>query len=67
MGNLPSEYDLQVIANAVEWTCVRGIGRNRTVTRHPNQADARLSATGDRRSMIYAVDGNGLSVHVENL
>lgn len=62
-----TEHELNVIANAVEWTCVRGRGLSRVVTRHATHGDALLAATLDGRTMIYAIDANALSVHVENV
>ena len=62
-----TEHELNVIANAVEWTCVRGRGASRTVSRHPTQSDAHIAAVLDGRSMIYAIDAHGLSAHVENI
>jgi len=66
-SNQPSEYELSVMASAVEWTCVRGIGRRRTVTRHATEAEAMGAATRDGRTMIYAISDGGLSAHVRNV
>lgn len=65
--SVPTDYDLSIIASAVEWTCVRGIGRRRTVTRHATEAEAMGAATRDGRTMIYAINDGGLSAHVRNV
>lgn len=62
-----TEHELNVITNAVEWTCVRGRGQSRAVTRHATHSDCLINAVLDGRTMIYAVDAQGLSVHVENV
>ena len=62
-----TEHELNVIANAVAWTCVRGRGASRTVTRHATHNDALLGAVRDGRTMIYAIDAYDLCVHVENI
>lgn len=62
-----TEHELNVMANAVEWTCVRGLGAKRTVTRHASHAECLQKAIRDGRTMIYAIDANALSVHVENV
>lgn len=67
-GRTPrTERELDIIANAVEWTCVRGVRSNRTVTRHATHNDALIHAIQDGRTMIYAVDAKGESAHVENV
>lgn len=62
-----NEFEMNVIANAVEWTAVRGRGKTREVRRFQSLADAREAGTGDGRTMIYAIDQGGLSAHVENV
>ena len=62
-----TEHELNVIANAVAWTRVRGRGTSRTVSRHATHNDALLGAVLDGRTMIYAIDANDLAVHVENV
>jgi len=62
-----TEHELDVIANAVEWTCVRGRGAARTITRHASHGECLQKAILDGRTMIYAIDARGLSVHVENV
>ena len=62
-----TEHDLNVIANAVAWTRVRGRGHTRTVSRHATHNDALLGAILDGRTMIYAIDDNDRAVHVENV
>jgi len=70
IGTTPrTEYEQDVIANADHWTAARGrVRSNRTVERFESLADARAYAQkmGDGRTMIYAVDANGMSAHVEN-
>lgn len=65
--NERTELELDIMANAVEWTCVRGVKSNRTVTRHATHNEALLNATLDGRTMIYAVDAHGRTAHVENV
>ncbi|ARB06088.1 hypothetical protein FDH38_gp034 [Dinoroseobacter phage vB_DshS-R5C] len=67
-GNTPrTELELDIIANAVAWTCVRGVRSNRTVTRHATENDALIHAIQDGRTMLYAVDAQGRTAHVRNV
>lgn len=69
-GRTPrTEHEMDVIASADHWTACRGrVRSNRTVERFKSLADARAYAQeqGDGRTMIYAVNANGMSAHVEN-
>lgn len=62
-----TEYEQDVIDNAVGFTCCRGHGINRTITRHETLIDAVCNAVLDGRTMIYAFDANGLQAHVQNV
>lgn len=62
-----TEFEIDVIANAVEWTCVRGVKANRTVTRHATEGDALIHAIQDGRTMLYAVNAAGMTAHVRNV
>lgn len=58
----------EVFEHAVLFTAVRGVVSNRTRAEFPSLEDAQLYAReiGDGRTMIYAVDDLGASVHICN-
>lgn len=67
MKNERTPYEQDVIDNAVEFTAVRGVRSNREVERFATLQEAIAFAPGDKRTMIYAVDANGLQAHVQNV
>lgn len=62
-----SDRETEIILHAVEFTCVRGVLSNRTVTRHATLEAAVASAVGDGRTMVYAIDATGATAHVQNI
>ncbi|MFT6772457.1 MAG: hypothetical protein ACJA1L_000161 [Paracoccaceae bacterium] len=55
------------LENAVHFTAVRGLPFQRTRSAHPTLEDAKAAATGDGRTMIYAVTAAGHSAHICNV
>tara|TARA_B100000530_G_C15885801_1_gene459341 strand:- start:320 stop:523 length:204 start_codon:yes stop_codon:yes gene_type:complete len=63
-----NDYEQQCFDNAVSFTAVRGLGRNRVRKDFTTFDDALEYANthNDKRTMVYAVTVDGMTAHVCN-
>jgi hypothetical protein len=65
-----AEHNAALLAAAIEFTAVIGVGPTREVTRHATQAEAEqtarrmTAADGRRKAMVYGVTAAGAAVYL---